>query len=67
MIRAPWKGRTYFAWVRNDGTINYQGKIYNSPSTAGKAATGISTDGWRFWRFRNAKGEWVCLDQLRKA
>ena len=65
-IRAKRKGRTYDARVRSDGTINFNGAIYNSPSTAGRAAIGRATNGWHFWRFKNKRGEWVKLDELRK-
>jgi hypothetical protein len=33
---------------------------------AGKAARGRIVNGWSFWRFKNSKGEWVKLDELRK-
>lgn len=65
-LRKEYKGKMYQARVRSDGTINYGGEIYNSPSLAGRAVTGRATDGWRFWRFRNKDGEWVKLDDLRK-
>lgn len=74
-IRAPYKGRTYKATVRSDGTINYNGATYNSPSMAGYAIVKThAVDGWHFWRYKNhvagqvagKKGEWVKLDELRK-
>ena len=36
-IRARFKGRTFRAHVRRDGTIRFQGKTYKSPSAAGSA------------------------------
>ncbi len=65
-VRAVHKGKRYEASVRRDGTINYNGAIYTSPSAAGRAALGRGVNGWRFWRFRNEDGEWVRLDELRK-
>lgn len=65
-IRGSRTGKTYEAIVRSDGTIKFKGAIYSSPSGAGKAATGKTTNGWRLWRFQNEKGEWVKLDVLRK-
>jgi hypothetical protein len=66
-IRAYYKGRIYRANVRPGGSINYKGKLYTSPSYAGMAITKTSTlNGWKFWKYRNKKGEWVYLDELRK-
>ncbi len=65
-IRREYKGKLYVASVRSNGTINYKGNVYNSPSMAGKAITKRSTAGWHFWRYKNKKGEWVRLNELRK-
>jgi len=65
-IRAVYKGQTYKATVRKDGTVFYNGKVYNSPSMAGQPIRKGACNGWKFWRFRNKKGEWVRLDELRK-
>ncbi|MHC4662052.1 MAG: restriction system modified-DNA reader domain-containing protein [Planctomycetota bacterium] len=65
-LRANYKGKLYNARVRKDGSINYNGVIYNSPSTAGKAVRKLSTDGWLFWKYKNKNGEWVKIDELRK-
>ncbi len=65
-IRAKYRGKSYEAKVRSNGTINFNGNLFNSPSMAGKAATGRSTNGWWFWHFKNKKGEWVRLRELRR-
>lgn len=65
-IKATYKGKTYIARVRSDGTINYEGQIFTSPSLAGKAVVKHACDGWKFWTYRNKNGEWVKLDELRK-
>lgn len=67
-IRMQYKGKTLKARVRSDGTINFQGKIYTSPSIAGAHARGKKTlNGWKSWKYKNERGEWVYLDALRKA
>ena len=66
-VRGTRTGKSHEARVLSDGRIEFNGTIYTSPSGAGKAATGKTTDGWRFWRFKNDAGEWVKLDELRKA
>ena len=65
-IHFQYKGRRYIARVRSDGTINFRGKIYTSPSMAAAAITKRATDGWYLWKFQRAPGDWVCLDELRK-
>jgi len=65
-IRADYKGQRHWAVVRKDGTINYNGEIFTSPSYAGKAATGNATQGPLFWKFKNKQGEWVPLKELMK-
>lgn len=68
-LRRKYKGKMHYAWVLPSGRIKLRetGKIYDSPSGAGVAARkGKSTDGWRFWRYKNSKGEWVLLGELRK-
>ncbi len=65
-IKAIYKSKPYYAHVRSDGTINYDGQIFTSPSLAGKAVVKRACDGWKFWRYRNKDKEWVRLDELRK-
>jgi len=60
------KGKTFQATVRDDGSIRFQGKTYASPTAAAVAATKYSVDGWQFWKYERAPGDWVRLDQLRK-
>lgn len=67
-LRATYKGKRYTAWVYASGRIKLKlnGKIYDSPSGAGEAVRGGKhTNGWSFWRYKNAKREWVTLKTLR--
>lgn len=65
-IRAIYKGKIVRATVRRDGTIRFAGKIYNSPSLAAAAACKrVSCNGWDFWTYQRAPGDWVPLDALR--
>lgn len=45
-LRASFKGRSYRASLRTDGTIYFHNKVYGSPSAAGKAVIGRSCNGW---------------------
>lgn len=64
-LRAIYKGRTYRAFVRNDGTVRYKNRKYLSPSAAGKAVIQRECNGWDFWRYQRAPGQWVKLAKLR--
>ena len=66
-LQARYKGKTIKAHVRRNGSIKYKGKVYWSPSLA--AATACkrrSCNGWTFWQYERAPGDWVKLNELRK-
>jgi hypothetical protein len=66
-LRAFFKGKKLTARVRRNGSIRFTGKIYNSPSVAAAAAVKRrSCNGWTFWQYERAPGDWVKLDKLRK-
>ena len=66
-LRARHKGKTLRAFVRKTGKIRFTGKTYNSPSLAAIAAVRrVSCNGWTFWKYERAPGDWVPLDNLRK-
>jgi hypothetical protein len=65
-IRARYKGAAFRAHVRRDGRIRFQGRIYASPSAAGRAVSKHPCAGWWFWKYERAPGDWVRLDVLRR-
>ncbi len=65
-IRREYKGRLYTATVRKDGRVRFNGKVYDSPSSAGQTVFKGGCNGWYFWRYRNEQGNWVQLNELRK-
>ena len=65
-LRATLKGNTFTAGVRRDGSVRFGGKIYRSPSAAGTAVCKRSCNGWWFWKYERAPGDWVRLSELRK-
>jgi hypothetical protein len=65
-LRGRSKGKTLCASVRDDGSIRLQGKVYRTPSAAAVAAKHYQVDGWSFWKYERAPGDWVQLDELRK-
>jgi hypothetical protein len=66
-IRARHKGKLHRAFVRKTGMIRFAGKHFTSPSLAGACAVNRRTcNGWTFWHYQRAPGDWVPLDNLRK-
>lgn len=66
-IRATYRGVQHKATVKKNGMIIMTGKTYTSPSSAGSAIRGgKSTNGWTFWKFKDADGAWVKLNRLKR-
>lgn len=65
-LRAEYKGKTYTGTIRHDGSIRVNRNVFTSPSKAGSAVTQNACDGWVFWKYERAPGDWVLLDELRK-
>jgi hypothetical protein len=66
-LHADYKGDVLTARVKRDGTIRLAGKKYFSPSLAAAAACKKRTcNGWTFWKYERAPGDWVLLDKLRR-
>lgn len=65
-IRMLYKGKLHKAVVRKNGTIRYKEKVYNSPSLAAQAVRGMPSNGWVWWKYERAPGDWVLLDELCK-
>jgi hypothetical protein len=65
-LRGRTKGKTVQARLRRDGLIRFAGRLYRTPSGAARAAARYSVDGWAFWKYERAPGDWVRLDELRK-
>ena len=65
-LKARFKGKTFKATVRKNGRVYFNGKLYNSPSAAGKVVMKHACNGWRFWTYERAPGDWVPLRKLRK-
>jgi hypothetical protein len=65
-VRGRSRGKTFHASVLNDGTMRLQRNVYASPTAAAVAVTKYPVDGWVFWKYERAPGDWVRLDELRK-
>jgi hypothetical protein len=65
-IYATYKSKNYNAVVYHSGIIRFNGRIYDSPSAAGKALRKKETNGWRFWKYKDENGNLVPLSNLRR-
>lgn len=65
-LRGQHKGKILKARVRINGTIRMGSKVFNSPSLAASAAVGHAKNGWGFWKYERAPGQWVKLRELRR-
>lgn len=60
------KGKRFKATLRRDGRISYKKRLYDSPSAAASDAVGRNANGWHFWRYRDSRGEWVRLREMKR-
>src|SRR5438093_637322 len=65
-LRASFRNALIKARVRRNGLIRYKNKDYNSPSHAASAVVKRSCNGWTFWKYERAPGDWVFLNELRR-
>jgi len=64
-LRGKYKRKTYWARVLKDGQISTGGRRYRSLSAAASAVTKQPTNGWWFWHYERAPGEWLRLKVMR--
>jgi predicted type IV restriction endonuclease len=68
-----YKGTQLEATLKHNGTVEFQGQVYATCSSAAEHARGTviggkpSTNGWVFWKFRTRDGRIVLLDEPRQA
>ena len=59
------KDEVVSARVLKSGEISIQGKRFASLSRAARAVVGHGVNGWWFWHYERAPGDWVRLVELR--
>ena len=62
-----YKGKEYKASLTPKGEIKLLGKVFSSPSSAGKYIVKHGCNGWRFWYLKDNDGNVISLDELRKS
>jgi hypothetical protein len=67
-LRARYKGKVLKARVLRNGVISFAGKKFRSPSMAARAALPHrrAINGWSFWTYERAPGDWFSLRELRR-
>lgn len=73
-LERTYKGLRFVACIEEDGAVTFDDKRYKSLSVAAATARAKalkrtsyqSTNGWVFWKFRDASGQLVAVDELRK-
>jgi hypothetical protein len=66
-LRGTYKGNLYKARVQKNGAIRFRGRVFNSPSAAASTLRkGMPCNGWSFWRYERAPGDWVPLSEIRR-
>lgn len=65
-FRATYKGKTFFAQIKDGRWIGQDGVLRSSPSDAANAISGTNVNGWRFWYARRPNdSEWRRMDEFK--
>jgi hypothetical protein len=65
-LRATFRNKVVRARIRKNGLVRYKNKDYNSASLAAAAVVKRNCNGWTFWKYERAPGDWVFLNELRR-
>ena len=59
------KGEVVWGRIEGNGQLEVSSEGHGNPSKALQAATGNPGNGWYYWHYRDASGEWQRIDALR--
>lgn len=65
-MRRRYKGKLYRASLRPNGKVRVGKTVYESPTEAASAIAGRGCNGWYFWNFQRAPGQWVKIRVLKR-
>lgn len=65
-LKAWYKGKVFRALLLKGGKVRYKTRVYESPSAAAAKVVKGASNGWIFWKYQRAPGDWVTVDHLRK-
>ena len=63
--RLSFKGEVVWGRIKSNGQLEVNNECHDSPSTAFSAVTSKPGNGWHYWYYRDASGEWQRTDALR--
>ncbi len=64
-IFGKYKGKDYIAEIMDDGSLYYDGEIYDTPSKIAEKITNTQQNGWRWWKYKDEHGNVKLIDELR--
>lgn len=66
-FRASYKGKTYFAEIKDGCWIGADGIVRSSPSHAASAISQTNVNGWRFWFAKRPQDDdWTRMDGFKQ-
>ncbi|MFH1218996.1 MAG: hypothetical protein V1694_00890 [Candidatus Eisenbacteria bacterium] len=65
-LYAKYKGKEYKAFVHTSGRITMGDSSYLNPTSAAKAITNTSKNGWHFWKYKDDAGKLHALARVRR-
>lgn len=60
------KGEVTWGRVVGNGQLEVNGKLHPNPSRAAQGLMRGGANGWYYWHYKDAKGKWCRVDELRK-
>ena len=63
--RLSLKGEVVWGRIRSNGQLEVNDECHDSPSRAFSTVTSKSGNGWDYWHYRDASGEWQRIGALR--
>ena len=63
--RLSLKGEVVWGRIERNGQLEVNNKGHGNPSKAFSAVTSKPGNGWYYWHYRDAEGEWQRIDALR--
>lgn len=66
VLYATYKGKSYKARLRKNGTMKFDGNLYYAPTGPAKVITGRAINGWEFWKYKDTSGKIRSISHLRR-
>ena len=60
------KGEVTWGRVVGNGQLEVNGKLHPNPSRAAQGLVRVGVNGWYYWHYKDANGNWRRIEELRK-